>query len=184
MEPKNLKIPKLFSGNFKFKDGVVKYPADVLRQMATDVTNAEEAEDVAKQMIEVVSKFSTGAGLAATQIGVTKRVICIRRNDEYWVIVNPVIAESSGTALSSEGCLSTPNLWGVVERYVDITITGVDTKFQPIVEKLSGFEAFVAQHEIDHLDGIMFFDRANPDTLIWSSKALGKSQPATFVKSG
>lgn len=194
IQPKNLKIPKLFSGNFLFKDGVVKYPHNVLREVATEVTPQElsgevkgwygDIRDVITQMSDTVARFASCAGLAATQIGVAKRIICLRReNGDFFFIINPVIVEASGFAKGTEGCLSTPNLWGVVERNTEVLVSGLDSNFEPHTEKFTNFSAVVIQHEIDHLDGIMFFDRADPKSLVWKSSVLGTEKPATFEKS-
>ncbi len=106
-----------------------------------------------------------GIGLAATQVGVLKRlfVMDIREPEvEPCAVVNPVIVESRGSERGEEGCLSLPGLVGVVERPAEIVMAGQDLDGQPIRIEADGMLARCIQHEIDHLDGILFIDRISP----------------------
>lgn len=111
-----------------------------------------------------------GVGLAAPQIGITERFFAIHTYDEYdklysTVIFNPkIIAHSEKQTYipSGEGCLSVDEeLPGIVPRYQKITVRGFDIDGQPISWKVSDFIAIVCQHEIDHLNGVMFYDHFN-----------------------
>lgn len=101
-----------------------------------------------------------GAGLAANQIGVPLRV-CVVKGDEnqHWGLVNPVLVKGDGSQIGYEGCLSFPGWVGEVERYDSVVVKGLNRKGREIRVKASGFTARAFQHELDHLDGILFTDR-------------------------
>lgn len=106
-----------------------------------------------------------GIGLAAPQVGIGRRlfVIDIREPDvEPLAVVNPVIVESTGSEKGEEGCLSLPGLIGVVERAARVTLKGFDVAGQPIRLDATGLLARAIQHEIDHVDGVLFIDRLSP----------------------
>jgi peptide deformylase len=101
-----------------------------------------------------------GAGLAANQIGVALRV-CVVKGDEnqHWGLVNPVLVKGEGSQVGYEGCLSFPGWLGEVERYETVVVKGLNRRGKEIRVKSSGFTARAFQHEIDHLDGVLFTDR-------------------------
>ncbi len=110
--------------------------------------------------------FAEGIGLAAPQIGVSQRVCVLDLHEEddpeggRWVFVNPVIVESSDEEdKSTEGCLSIPEMEEVVTRSARVTVRGFDENGQTIEVEADGLLARALQHEIDHLDGILFIDR-------------------------
>jgi peptide deformylase len=106
-----------------------------------------------------------GVGLAAPQIGVSKRlfVMDVREPDtDPRAVVNPVIVERSGTERGEEGCLSLPGLVGIVERAARIVVEGQDLDGRRIRIEASEMLARCIQHEIDHIDGILFIDRLSP----------------------
>jgi peptide deformylase len=106
-----------------------------------------------------------GLGLAAPQIGVSKRVFVYDVGEGQHAVVNPRIVKRSGEEVSIEGCLSIPGLQGEVPRALRVTITGLDENGEKVKIKAEGLLARVFQHEIDHLDGMMFVDRAYPESL-------------------
>lgn len=113
------------------------------------------ADDLAAFMIA-----SNGIGLAAPQVGIPERVIAVLINDKATVYVNPEIAKtSSATELDQEGCLSVPNVWGTVERAKRATVRALDRHGRRVTLNLSGLSARVFQHEIDHLNGVLFIDK-------------------------
>lgn len=102
-----------------------------------------------------------GVGIAAPQIGVHDRVIIVEMNGIATPFMNPVLSECSFRKINSEeGCLSVPGTWGMVTRYRSVTVRALDESGEEVVMKVQGFDATVFQHEIDHLDGILFIDRA------------------------
>lgn len=175
----NIKIPDLYASAFRNNNGVVKYPNDVLRLVASQVENLDDAKKVISKMSPILHD-THGIGLAAPQIGESKRIILIRHEQRY-ALVNPVIEEFSGMFLADEGCLSVPGLWGKVLRHEKIVLRGTSPHGKEIVLKLEGMNAVVPQHEIDHLDGIMFFDKAIQDSLHWFSENMGVQIPAEFA---
>ena len=111
--------------------------------------------------------LSAGAGLAANQIGVPLRV-CVVKGDEnqIWGLVNPVIVKSAGSQVGYEGCLSKPGWVGEVERHDAVVVKGLNRHGKEVRIKSEGFTARAFQHELDHLDGVLFTDRLTSlDTL-------------------
>ena len=132
---------------------------------------AEPVEKITLKVRKLVEEmFETmyaakGVGLAAPQVGVLKRIIIIdmkRRGFSPLALVNPLITMVSGSQKNEEGCLSCPGLWASVERAACVTVTGLNEKGCPAELTVEGMLAAVLQHEIDHLDGILFLDRLTP----------------------
>lgn len=104
---------------------------------------------------------SDGVGLAATQIGLNKRIIAVLENDRISVYANPEIIKSSEKTIESEeGCLSVPGMYGTVERAKKIRFRAINRHGRRVEFDASGFQGTIYQHEIDHLDGILFIDKA------------------------
>ena len=145
---------------------IAKYPDSILRKTAQPV--AEFKADL-KQLADDMSKVmyqDDGIGLAGPQISKSLRLFVVGQgHGNYKAYVNPEITFFSKDKISSEeGCLSLPKIFGSVTRAKKIHIKYQDLDGQPIKEKLKGFEAIVAQHEFDHLNGILFIDRAETIT--------------------
>jgi peptide deformylase len=141
---------------------IVKHPDDVLRERAQEVTKFNAnlhklLDDMADTMYD-----ADGVGLAAPQVGILKRVIVIDVGDEHELIemVNPEIILKEGEQLGPEGCLSIPGLQGDVRRANRIIIRGQDRNGNPIQYETTEFLSRAFQHEIDHLNGILFIDTA------------------------
>ncbi len=139
------------------------YPDDVLRKKALPVENfTSETNKFIDEMIETMYAAS-GIGLAAPQVGESRRIIVI---DSQWrdngqpfiVLINPEIIEKEGVINSEEGCLSVPKHLATIKRAENILVKGFDRDQRPVEIECSGLLARVVQHEIDHLDGILFFD--------------------------
>lgn len=148
---------------------IVKYPAEVLRQAASPV---ERVNKKVRELIEKMTKAmrqANGIGLAAPQLGVSQRVIVIAPEGmRVTALINPTVVWSDGEAVGQEGCLSLPGLYGDVKRQARVEVRALDPYGKPITLKLEGMPARVVQHEIDHLDGVLFIDKADPATLHWS----------------
>lgn len=99
-----------------------------------------------------------GVGLAANQVGVARRVAVVDAEDRKLVLVNPHITEASGPETGEEGCLSIPELFGDVTRPDRVVLEALDDEGTPYRVELNGLPARAVQHEIDHLDGILFLD--------------------------
>ena len=132
----------------------------VLRKKAVPVARFnEQLHRLLDDMVETMIK-AQGAGLAAPQVGISKRSIVLRDEDKILEIINPEITESEGESVNIEGCLSFPGLYGEVPRSARVAVSGQDRTGREIRISGEGFLARVLQHEIDHLHGILFVDRA------------------------
>jgi peptide deformylase len=114
-------------------------------------------------MIETMRQ-APGVGLAGNQVGVVERIFVWEVEDAHGVIINPVITErSEETSHDDEGCLSLPGIVYPVERATSVTVEGIDENAIPLKFEAEGFQARVFQHEIDHLDGVLFIDRLSDE---------------------
>lgn len=150
----------------------------VLRQSARAVTRDELATPTMQAFIDDLietMRDADGAGLAAIQVYEPIQICAIevRKNPRYpykppiplTILVNPVLTPVGDEQFDNyEGCLSVPNLRGVVRRYIDIRAQAWDRHGNPIDETVRGLKAGTYQHEVDHLHGTLFVDRANPST--------------------
>ena len=139
---------------------ILSFDQPVLREKAKKVARVDTSiqkllDDLAETMLD-----APGAGLAANQIGVALRV-CVVKGDEnqIWGLVNPVIVKSAGSQVGYEGCLSKPGWVGEVERYEAVVVKGLNRHGKQVRIKSTGFTARAFQHELDHLDGVLFTDR-------------------------
>jgi len=139
-----------------------QYGDSVLRMKARDVeTFDDDLERLVERMTALMHEAS-GVGLAATQVGVLRRLFVFVEDGEDRVIVNPVITRSSGEIeLDDEGCLSLRDVLVPVERPTNVTIEGVDAKGEPVKLELEPPSSRVVQHELDHLDGVLIIDRTD-----------------------
>jgi peptide deformylase len=153
---------------------IVTLPDEVLKRKAHAVTKFDEKLQVLiDDMIETM-RAAPGVGLAAPQVAVSERVIVVEypENEEdeeaepkLYVLVNPEIVKASNeTIVGVEGCLSIPNIVGEVERAQAITVKGRNRHGQPVRLKLKDWTARIFQHEVDHVNGVLFTDRA---TQVW-----------------
>jgi peptide deformylase len=156
---------------------IVTLPEAVLRRKARTVAKVDKnIQTVIDDMIETMRE-APGVGLAAPQIGVSERIVVVeyfeRDEDEekedapkkVWAVLNPeIIFSSEEKVMGVEGCLSIPGLVGEVERHSSIQIKGVNRHGKPMKIKAEGWLARIFQHEIDHLNGVLFPDRA---TRVW-----------------
>jgi peptide deformylase len=139
----------------------------VLREPAEEVTRFDgELRQLVRDMFETMY-HAEGIGLAAPQIGVSKRVVVVdlRREDEpdkRIAVVNPrVVWSSPETAKEAEGCLSIPGLEEVVERSLGVRVEGMDAEGCPLAIEAESLYARALQHEIDHVEGVLFLDRVS-----------------------
>ena len=111
-------------------------------------------------MIETMRE-APGVGLAAPQIGVPLRVIVVEYEDELFTVINPEIVKSSGQVEDEEGCLSAPSWQGPVTRATTVLVKGRDRNGKEVRIKAEGWLARIFQHEVDHLDGVLFLDKVH-----------------------
>jgi peptide deformylase len=153
---------------------IYKIPSPVLRRIAVPVVKVDrKISNLIDDMLKKMRK-ANGIGLAAPQVGESVRVIVIApAGFRPTALVNPVVTRAEGEQLGEEGCLSIPALYGEVRRAHKVEVEALDRKGRPIVAELEGLPARVVQHEIDHLDGVLFVDRADPATLHWKDPERG-----------
>lgn len=153
---------------------IVTVPDEVLRRKARKVTVFDaNLQKLIDDMVETM-RDAPGVGLAAPQVGISERLIVVEyaEDDEeedapkkLFVVANPEIVKASPeTEKGIEGCLSIPGLVGEVERSLQVVIRGQNRRGQPVRIKAKGWLARIFQHEIDHLEGVLFTDRA---TRVW-----------------
>jgi len=143
---------------------IKKYPDNVLKEKTKLVTDCNaELDKLIDDMIETMYA-APGVGLAANQVGVSKQVavIDVSVRDEkspLIVIVNPEIVHREGEIEAEEGCLSVPDYTAVLKRAMKVYVKGLDRNGKPVEIEAEGLLARALQHEIDHLNGILFVDR-------------------------
>ena len=148
---------------------VVKIPDPVLRQKAQPITKIARKHSLLVDSLTRAMQLAHGVGIAAPQLGVSTRIFVMAPEGiRPTAFINPVIIEAEGEQVGQEGCLSIPGLYGDVTRAEYVKVEAYDRKGRPYVYELEGVQARVAQHEIDHLDGILFVDKVDPATLHWS----------------
>lgn len=132
----------------------------VLRSKSNEVKNInEKTKQLIENMIDSM-EAADGIGLAAPQIGILQRVIVVKVEDDLRILINPSVIVKEGEALSEEGCLSVPGRTGIVKRAEKATIEGLNENSEEVKYKLEGLKARAFLHEIDHLDGTLFVDKA------------------------
>jgi peptide deformylase len=148
---------------------IVTLPQTILRHKARKVSDfGPDFQELVDDMIETMRQ-APGVGLVAPQVGESIRLIVVEYGDEdneeippkLYVMANPDITRTSTeTLLGTEGCLSIPGIQGDVERFESLTVKGLNRHGHPMTVKAKGWLARIFQHEIDHLDGVLFVDRA------------------------
>ena len=148
------------------KNKIVLYPDDVLKTKAQDIENIDiDIITIAEDMRHTMYT-APGVGLAAPQVGVSKRLILVdptanKEPGNLTTLINPVIIEQEGKETDSEMCLSVPEMSIDVPRAKRIVVKGVDLNGKEVVIEAEGFLARIYQHEIDHLNGTVILDYAS-----------------------
>jgi peptide deformylase len=155
---------------------ITTLPQAILRHKARKVTDfGPDFQNLVDDMVETMHQ-APGVGLAAPQVNESIRLIVVEYGDDeneetppkLYILANPEITRSSeDTLVGTEGCLSIPGVQGDVERLAAVTVKGLNRHGRPMTVKAKGWLARIFQHEIDHLDGILFVDRAEK---LWQSE--------------
>ena len=146
------------------KQIVLTSPNAELRRISSEVSldrvQSSHMQTLAKDLVETM-RLENGIGIAAPQIGVPERVIVVDvGQNQPQVFFNPKIVSKSFLSVESEeGCLSVPGVFGIVKRHLSVTVEALNPKGEKISFRAEGLMAIVFQHEIDHLDGILFIDK-------------------------
>ncbi|HHV34676.1 MAG TPA: peptide deformylase [Syntrophomonadaceae bacterium] len=139
---------------------IVELGEPVLRQQCRKVTVInKKIKKLLDGMRETMYR-SNGVGLAAPQVGVSKRIVVVDVGKGVWELINPEIVFQEGEEMGVEGCLSIPGVAGEVNRAARVRVRALDRQGRQQVITAEGLGARALQHEIDHLDGILFIDRA------------------------
>jgi peptide deformylase len=148
---------------------VIKVPDPVLRQKASAVGKiSKKTHELIDEMMRIM-KGANGVGLAAPQIAVLQRVIVIAPMEmKPTALINPKILKLEGEQIGVEGCLSIPGLYGDVKRAMFVEVQAEDRKGRQLSYEFEGIHARVVQHEVDHLEGVLFTDKVDFATLHWA----------------
>ena len=152
------------------------YGDPMLRRKAAQVR--EVTPDLRRLIADMVETMfhQVGIGLAAPQVGIPYRVLVMDDGKgAARALINPVITKRSGLAVDEEGCLSLPGIYADVERSKTITVQATDEDGQPFDLDAAGMQARVIQHEMDHLDGVLFIDYLSPVARDRIKKRIQKS---------
>ena len=139
---------------------IIQVGDETLRKKCFEVTDfGPKTQQLIDDMKDTLFK-ADGAGLAAPQVGVLRRIFIVYAENKYYECINPVIVKQSGKQSGEEGCLSIKGQYGVVERPMKVTVKALDRFGKPFIVKAEGFTARAFCHEYDHLDGILYTDKA------------------------
>jgi peptide deformylase len=146
---------------------ILKYPNPILRKKAESVSNIDDSLVTLAQDMLNTMYAANGLGLAANQVGGTKRIIVFDLGQREGkpnpqVLINPVILEREGKLVREEACLSVIDLAADVERSQKVVVKGIDLKGNEMTIEADGLFSVCLQHEIDHLNGILFIDHISP----------------------
>ena len=176
---------------------IVQIGHPTLRQRAREVTVAElgtpELRRICDDLVETM-RAASGAGLAAPQVDVPLRIFAVEVGDNprypykprlnRRVLVNPIVRPiGDETYASYEGCLSIPDLRGLLERHAEVEVTYLDPDGHEQVERFGGLSAGTMQHELDHLDGILFPDRVDDPTTLCTWEMFRAHRQDAWVES-
>lgn len=149
---------------------IVPYPHPVLRHRSKPIKRVDrKLRELAQEMLDLMYA-SSGVGLAANQVNLPLRLFVanptgVRGEGEEFVLLNPEIQRPKGTEVDREGCLSLPEIFGPVKRPKQVRLSGYDLQGNLIERTVDGFLARVLQHEYDHLEGVLFFDRMSEESV-------------------
>lgn len=157
-----------------------------LQTLCEEVSSVEEGEEIGAKLLNELTESKNGVGLAANQIGINKRV-CVINVKEPIVLINPKIVDTSEeTFVFPEGCLSFPNKHVRTTRFVEVTVEADNHEgklsFSADSDDINdAFECACVQHELDHLDGIIMFDREWKQEPIRVEKKIGRNEKVTIT---
>lgn len=144
----------------------------VLRQKARPVERVTKRITRLLKNMEETMYAADGAGLAAPQVGVSERLIVVDIGEGPLQLINPQIVQATGNCCEREGCLSVPGASGYVQRAEQVVVTALDNKGRQKRIQADGWMARALQHEIDHLEGIIFIDKATGITMVDSESPI------------
>ncbi|MBP7248333.1 MAG: peptide deformylase [Negativicutes bacterium] len=147
---------------------ILKVGNPILKKQSNPISKIDKnIKKLIQDMFDTLAE-AEGVGLAAPQVGENVRLIVLNMGDGPFEIINPVIIDEVGEQVGVEGCLSVPGFYGDVTRFLQVTVGGINSKGKKVKVTGEGLLARALQHEIDHLDGVLYLDRA---------EALYKQEP-------
>ena len=147
---------------------ILKVGNPILKKQSNPISKIDKnIKNLIQDMFDTLAE-AEGVGLAAPQVGENVRLIVLNMGDGPFEIINPVIIDEVGEQVGVEGCLSVPGFYGDVTRFLQVTVGGINSKGKKVKVTGEGLLARALQHEIDHLDGVLYLDRA---------EALYKQEP-------
>ena len=165
--PKHTTCSKVAHGSLAFRlmaYEIRTYGAPVLKSQASAITEINgKVARLVDDMFETLYDSDSGIALAAPQIGVQKQIVVWDIDDQPMALINPVVVESDGEWVYSEGCLSIPELYVDILRPNQVLVRGLDIDGNEVEIEADELMGRMFQHEIDHLNGVLMFDRMTPD---------------------
>ncbi len=158
---------------------IIKFPNPILQRKARPIEIVAQQEKNLLDSILETMYINQGVGLAAPQVGISKRAIVIDVGEGPLQLINPVIVKRIGLEVGEEGCLSLPDAMVKVKRAKKIIYKGLDKEGRPVENEAEGSLARAVQHEIDHLDGKLILNYANPIKRIFLKARLLKRAKAS-----
>ena len=160
---------------------ILRYPHPLLKRRCREVAPGDDLERLAATLVDTMRGQPHCVGLAAPQIGEAVRLIAADVTNHpkaeschgLLVLANPLIVRAEGDELGREGCLSIPDLTANVRRATLVAVEAITPAGEPIAIEANAFEARVLQHELDHLDGILFLDRIASKQDLFQRKSYG-----------
>lgn len=145
---------------------LVKIGDPVLRKTCKTVPEiTPKIIELLDDMAETLKTDPNGAAIAAPQVGIVRRIVVVNTEEGIIDLINPEIIEKSGEQFGAEGCLSLPGIWGRVMRADCVKVKALNRAGEEFIIEGKGFMARCLQHEIDHLDGVLFIDHVAPGQL-------------------
>lgn len=148
---------------------ILLYPHPALKKVCREIPAIDQdIRALVSNLLDTMRAAPGSVGVAAPQIGVTLRVCVVdvsqhrlgkEQNHGQLVMINPILLSGTGAAVMREGCMSVPDYTGDVQRYTEIEVAYLDESGEKLTLRTEGFEAVAVQHEMDHLDGVLFLDR-------------------------
>jgi peptide deformylase len=156
-----------------FYDPILRKPAELFE--FTDENSLRQANFYGYSLSETLQKLE-GLGLSANQVGINKRICVVNMSDKNWVMFNPVIINrSQELSTFSEGCLSYPGLYLKIPRASSVTVRFQAMNGQWVEQQVDGIAAVCVQHELDHLDGVVYTDKVSPIKLDQAKRKVKKT---------
>ncbi len=156
-----------------FYDPILRTPTQIFE--FKDEESVREANFLGYSMSETLQRLN-GLGLSANQVGINKRLCAVNMGDKIWIMFNPkIVKKSEELSTFSEGCLSYPGLYLKIPRAQSITVQFQAMNGQTVEQTVEGLTAVCIQHELDHLDGIVYTDRVSPIKLEQAKRKVKKT---------